>query len=47
MNDLSLVYGNMELYTDANPDETIKVGYKDEEAAIISLEKIKKTNLQN
>ena len=46
MNDLSLVYGNMELYTDANPDETIKVGYKDEEAAIISLEKIKKKSKQ-
>jgi len=36
MNDLSLVYGNMELYTDANPDETIKVGFKDEEAALLN-----------
>ena len=42
MNDLSLVYGNMELYTDANPDDTIKVGFKDEEAALLSLKKISK-----
>lgn len=42
MVDLSLVYGNMELYTDANPDETIKVGFKDENSAYESLEKISK-----
>jgi len=46
MNDLSLVYGNMELYTDANPDDTIKVGFKDEEAAILSLKKISKKSKQ-
>ena len=40
--DLALVYGNMELYTDANPDQTIKVGYKDEKAALESLDKISK-----
>jgi DhnA family fructose-bisphosphate aldolase class Ia len=40
--DLSFVYGNMELYTDANPDQTIKVGYKDEKAALESLNKISK-----
>ncbi len=40
--DLTLVYGNMELYTDANPDQTIKVGYKDEKAALESLDKISK-----
>ena len=46
MNDLSLVYGNMELYTDANPDDTIKVGFKDEEAALLSLKKISKKSKQ-
>lgn len=32
----------MELYTDANPETTIKVGFKDKKAALESLEKIKK-----
>lgn len=40
--DLSNQYGNMELYTDANPDETIKVGYKNKEAALESIKKISK-----
>jgi hypothetical protein len=46
MVDLSLVYGNMELYTDANPDDTIKVGFKDENSAYESLEKISKKSKQ-
>lgn len=46
MVDLTLVYGNMELYTDANPDDTIKVGYKDEEAAYKSIQKISKKSKQ-
>lgn len=46
MVDLSLVYGNMELYTDANPDDTIKVGFKDENSACESLEKISKKSKQ-
>ena len=32
----------MELYTDANSDDTIKVGYNDEEVAKKSIEKISK-----
>jgi hypothetical protein len=40
--DMYCSYGNMELYTDANPDDTIKVGFKDKQAAIDSIEKIKK-----
>lgn len=43
--DLSIIYGNMELYTDANPDQTIKVGYKDENAALESLNKISKKSI--
>ena len=42
MKDISTIYGNMELYTDANPDETIKVGFKDKQAALDSIDKIKK-----
>ena len=42
INDISKMYGNMELYTDANPDETIKVGFKDKQAALESINKIKK-----
>ena len=33
-------YTNMELYTDANPESTIKVGFKDKKAALDSIEKI-------
>ena len=32
---------NMELYTDSNPETTIKVGFKNKKAAIESIEKIK------
>jgi hypothetical protein len=35
-------YGNMELYTDANPDNTIKVGFKNKLSALESIEKINK-----
>lgn len=35
-------YGNMELYTDANPDDTIRVGFKNKQSALDSIEKIKK-----
>lgn len=42
INDISKMYGNMELYTDANPDDTIKVGFKDKQAALDSIDKIKK-----
>lgn len=40
--DLTNLYGNMELYTDANPDDTIKVGFKNKQAALESIDKIKK-----
>lgn len=39
---LSNIFTNMDLYTDNNPEETISVGYKNKEAAIESIEKIKK-----
>ena len=42
INDISKMYGNMELYTDTNPDETIKVGFKNKQAALESIDKIKK-----
>ncbi len=35
-------FTNMELYTDANPDDTIHVGFKDKQAALESIDKIKK-----
>ena len=35
-----LSYTNMELYTDANPETTIKVGFKDKQAALDSIKKI-------
>ena len=37
-----LDYGNMELYIDSNPNNTIKVGFKDKNTALESIEKIKK-----
>lgn len=40
--DINYLYGNMELYTDANPEDTIRVGFKDKQAALDSIEKIKK-----
>ena len=36
-----LSYTNMELYTDANPEKTIKVGFKNKKAAQESIIKIK------
>jgi hypothetical protein len=33
-------YTNMELYTDANPETTIKVGFKNKQAALDSIKKI-------
>ena len=40
--DINYMYGNMELYTDANPEDTLKVGFKNKQAALESIEKIKK-----
>jgi len=39
---LNNAHTNMELYTDANPDDTIKVGFKNKQVALESIEKIKK-----
>ena len=36
------MYGNMELYTDANPETTIKVGFKNKQSALDSINKINK-----
>lgn len=33
-------YTNMELYTDANPETTIKVGFANKQAALDSIDKI-------
>ncbi len=35
-------FTNMELYTDANPNDSIKVGFKNKEAAFKSINKIKR-----
>jgi hypothetical protein len=36
-----LSFGNMDLYTDSNPNKTIKVGFKNKFVAIESIQKIK------
>ena len=42
----NIFFTNMDLYTDNNPDETINVGYKDKQAALESIDKIKKKCLK-
>ena len=42
--DIYSMYGNMELYTDAHPETTIKVGFKDKKAALKSIKDISLAN---
>ena len=40
------LYTNLELYTDANPEKTIRVGFANKTVALESIKKIKKRSIK-